>query len=316
MWIVPKNIETNKEYYLFATDTEVLKEEFLELSQLNQSLMWRSKLFKTSTWWQRWNRVWWIKHLFGRILKPSKENLFITKYTESLEVIRAKEKALLVKENYGMTNDSFGRILKGQSMTLDLFGASLKTSPDTSQDLSPTFLKAYEIWVTQLRQESTQRQKLARHIKEKGFSFSRWITPTSMSCKRKEKQDWEWMGTYYKTAEGKKIQSDLQKQVLKWSTPTTRDGTGTDCPADRKRNSPGLPCQVNLYPTPQASETEKAAKNTKQDSLSKRAINGQLDQEKGNLNGKNTERLNPAWVAQLMGTTLGQSFYANMVTEL
>ena len=37
MWIVPKNIETNKEYYLFATDTEVLKEEFLELSELSQS---------------------------------------------------------------------------------------------------------------------------------------------------------------------------------------------------------------------------------------------------------------------------------------
>ena len=316
MWIVPKNIETNKEYYLFATDTEVSKEEFLRLSRLSQSLMWRSKPFKISTWWQRWNRVWWIKHLFGRILKPSMEIHFITKYTESLEDIRVKEKALLVKESFGMMNDSFGRILKGQSMTLDLFGASLKTSPDTSQDLSPTFLKAYEIWVTQLRQESLQRQKLARLIKENECLSSHWITPTSMSCKRKEQEDWQWMGTYYRTAEGKKIQSDLQKQVIKWSTPTTRDGTGTDCPADRKRNSPGLPCQVNLYPTPQASETEKAAKNTKQDSLSKRAINGQLDQENNNTNGKNSERLNPAWVAQLMGTTLEQSFYANMVTEL
>lgn len=63
-----------------------------------------------------------------------------------------------------------------------------------------------------------------------------------------------------------------------------------------------------------AMEAEKASRTTNQQSLSKMAITGQLHQENSNMNGKNQERLNPAWVAQLMGTTLEQSFFACMAT--
>lgn len=339
MWIVPKNIlPENSKYYHFSTDMEASKEEFQELSQLNQSLMWRSKLSKTSTWWQRWNRVWWIKHLFGRILKPSMENHFITEYTESLEVIRAKEKVSLVKENYGMMNDSFGRILKGQSLRLDLFGASLKTFQDTLRDLSPTFLKAYEIWVTQLRADCLRRKKLAQHIKERDYSFSQWMTPQTVDASGKAREPRLKTGNRNPEKEGS-WRADLKDQVNHWTTPVASDqnrstiyaqgGTALSLqvkqwPTPREfchrgattdRGKSNLGEVIHNWPTPQASETEKAAKNTKQGSLPKLAINGQLDQGSNNTNGKPTERLNPEWAAQLMGTTLEQSFFANMAME-
>ena len=39
------------------------------------------------------------------------------------------------------------------------------------------------------------------------------------------------------------------------------------------------------------------------------AINGQLPQGNDDMIGKPTERLNPDWVAQLMGTTLKHEFF-------
>lgn len=34
-----------------------------------------------------------------------------------------------------------------------------------------------------------------------------------------------------------------------------------------------------------------------------------------NTNGKNREKLNPAWVAQFMGTTLEKIFFVPLVTQ-
>ncbi|MCK5616298.1 hypothetical protein KAR91_81300, partial [Candidatus Pacearchaeota archaeon] len=43
---------------------------------------------------------------------------------------------------------------------LDLFGASSRTSADTSIWDLTKFTKAFEIWVTRLRQDCLQRQRL------------------------------------------------------------------------------------------------------------------------------------------------------------
>lgn len=330
---------------------EDLTKELSESYPQGLELMWRSKPFKTSTWLQRWKRVWWIKHLFGRILKHSTQNHFATEYTASLAVIHARVKASQEKENYGTMTGSFGRILNKLSSQLDLFSVSLKTSQDTSQDLSPTYLQAYDLWVTQLRADSLQRQKLAHRIRENDFSYSQstktptaeksgnsWPTPqaqigatnTSQGKRRLQlpkavKHDWMTPQTVdvgtarpprLKTGKRNPEQignwrADLKDQVKQWPTP--RAFCYKDSNHDRGKSNLGE--VVSNWPTPQTSETEKAAKNTKQDSLSKRAINGQLDPDNSNTSGNNQERLNPAWVAQLMGTTLEQSFFANMAME-
>src|SRR5699024_247205 len=43
---------------------------------------------------------------------------------------------------------------------------------------------------------------------------------------------------------------------------------------------------------------------------------GQPDQDKLNTTGKKKEQLNPAWVAQLMGTTLKKIFFVPLVIQL
>jgi hypothetical protein len=43
-------------------------------------------------------------------------------------------------------------------------------------------------------------------------------------------------------------------------------------------------------------------------------IDGQQDRVFSNIHGKSTGKLNPAWVAQLMGTTLEKTFFVPLAT--
>ena len=228
-----------------------------------------------------------------------------------------------------MMNDSFGRILKGQSIAaLDLFGASLKMSQDTYPGLSPMYLRAYELWVTQLSRDCLQRKKLVRHMSANGCLSSplkkNWTTPVLMD-----------------TEESVQAHAKRAKRLKERHKGKTGNGCGMS-----------LGTQVKKWPTPTASEAEKACKGQNQESLVKMSKSGQLYQSNHNTNGKNPgqcsqndplkcsiatyksilrayrkgkrksipvmelpEELNPAWVAQLMGTSLEQSFFVNTVTE-
>ncbi len=76
------------------------------------------------------------------------------------------------------TQDTFGRIYTQLQRQLDLFAVSSKTSPGTCQWDMTKFTETFEIWVTELRAESTLRQKLARHTRENAFSYlPSWGTP-------------------------------------------------------------------------------------------------------------------------------------------
>lgn len=185
MWILPSN---HPLYSAYAPEAVASKKDLQTLLDANQQLplMWRSKPLSLKIWLQKWKKVFWLQHLFSRILKPSMASRFVTEYTASLAVIRAKEKATQGKENSGTTPDSFGRILNSLSSQLSLFSVSSKTSQDTLQALSSTFLQAYENWVTQLRQEYTQRAKLSALREKQSVSMmvanlNTWLSGASHS---------------------------------------------------------------------------------------------------------------------------------------
>lgn len=290
MWIIPNTCQFSH----FAPECLELNGELNELPQeLEQSLMWRSKLSSTSIWLRRWNRDWWIKHLFGRILKPSTEGHFVTKYTESLPDIRVKEKAQSDSGNSKKIQDTFGRIFDGLSRRLTLFGASSKMSEITSQELSNTFLETFEILVTQLSREYIRRLKSELHTS--GKDYSSLHVPTLTDC-----------GGV-------------------WPTPTVESGAYQKSPGGTVRLQ--LPKAVTFWATPTVLESQKATKGQNQKSSTKMAVTGQLHLGHHSINGKNqgqypkesgggNRRLNPAWVAQLMDTTLQSSFFACMATEL
>ena len=298
MWILPKN---HPLYSAYAPEYLGSKEDWKELSKNSDGsdrqlpLMWKSKPLYVRTWLLLWRRVFWIQHLSGRTLKPSIHNRFVKEYTSTLGVIRANHSALPESNQVRAIQDTFGRIYNSTLKQLDLFSDSSKMSEGTSNWDSMRFTEAFQIWVTQLSQEYSQRKRLVRHIKEKDFSFSQsektiWPTPTANPDNRQQKEDWEWMGNYYKKPDGTKIQTDLNHSVRRWATPTVQDSDNLAGPSQFKRNSHPLNTQIH-------------------------STDGQHDQESNSMNGNNREQLNPAWVAQLMGTTLERTFFVPMVIQ-
>lgn len=103
-------------------------------------------------------------------------------------------------------------------------------------------------------------------------------------------------------SETRRKHPSLSTQVL-FATPAARDYRGGGCQADMNRKSPNLPTQV-LFSTPRSRESGNWQRDTRGNiflTLSGQVLLSRQDQESGNLIGKSRERLNPRWVAQLMG---------------
>src|ERR1700743_1740661 len=256
MWITPSNPPL---YSAFAAECVASKEESKELLEKSELLlMWKSKPLLSKTFFRLWNRVYWIPRLFGRILKPSRQKNFTEKYTALWEVILVSRTATPDSEREQKTPDTFGRLYSGSSEQLDLFGASLKTCPDTSQWDSIRFTKTFQTWVTMLKQEYTARKKSALLIREKGCSFSQSTAiwrPTDCSDKRSNKSKQQGLSNQVKRScptplawdifdrNTKFVQggTPLSLQVKQWGTPTAvrrvrRKETMEKCLAFRNKN--------------------------------------------------------------------------------
>lgn len=284
MWIIPSSIQQS---LAIAPECMASTEELKELLDQSEPLLtWKSKRFWSKTFFGALKRVYWMKLLSGRILKPSMQCLFEERYTAFLEDIPVREKVLPGSGNYGKIHGSFTHILRNTSISLDLFGGSLKTSQDTLPGLSPTFLKAYKIWATLLKQESLQRRKLVHLINEQDCSYSQsdrimLITPTVHT----------------------------QEVPYHWPTPTTMDPeTSPDIVTVRAKR---------LKERNNGKNGTKKSGNGCGFTLGTAAIDqlqkdGLLGEESPKSHGKSRVRLNPAWVAQLMGTALEKTFFAPM----
>lgn len=244
MWIIPKTLSA------FAPDMVELKWELSELaSLLEQSAMWRSKPSLKRTWLQRLNKVKWMQHLSGRILRPSMDARFVEKYTESLAVIPASHFQTPDSEKEPKTQDTFSRIYANTFKQLDLFGASLKMSADTSIWDSTKFTKAFEIWVIKLRQDCLQRQRSARHIRENDCSS--WRSPAvSEPGVSVDRLEGEIGARFYDKVTGRLAQVGLQQQV-NWQTPKVATGDYSYPNGDKNKPFLNLAGQVKVnWPTP------------------------------------------------------------------
>ena len=322
MWIVPKTLSA------FVPDTEESSLDFDSLASiLEQSAMWRSKPSLKRTWLQRLNKVKWMQLLSGRILKPSQHKAFLEKYTASLAVIPVSHSATQDSEKEPTTLDTFGRILSNTSVQLDLFGASLKTSEDTSRLDSMRSLQAFAIWVTKLRQDCLQRQKLVQAINEKG-SLS-WPTPDVMNKQESAETAKKRMEKHKEDDRPTGGTRNLYQVVMgAWTTPSVSTGGYT------QKNAlmiPKLDQQIKQWPTPTQAEADKIGNNANYGQIAlgnHPAIRGEVNRLKknkgdgrralgpNNTNGKNRGQLNPAWVEQLMGLPAGWTNFDSWVTEL
>lgn len=237
MWILPQQL---KKSFLSAQDLEESSVDLSEVaSQFAKFVSWRSKPSSAKTWLLRWKRVFWIPLLFGRTLKPSQQKNFADWWTASLEAIPVHHSHLPDSALVLPMNDTFGRLYELMSKQLDLFGASSKTLTTISPWDSILFTKTYALWVTQLRQEYSVRQKVAHHMRDR--ESSSWPTPhaspqENRTTKPTPSQEKNGHGKYlavevhnWPTPDTSDRRSDKSNQVglsnaIKWPTPSTIEG--------------------------------------------------------------------------------------------
>lgn len=298
MWIIPSNHPLSSHSALeYLGSSEDLK----ELASIPVSWpTWRSKPSSLQTWLRAWKRVYWIPHLFGRMLKPSMHVRFVEEYTASLAVIHVLENPSPGYAKDTFIKDSFGRLYADRSQQQDLFGASSKTWMTTLRERIRLYNAAYAIWVTQLRKEYIQREKLARHRKEKEFSSLPWPTATVMNSAEdlsKFQNRQQRMKLKHGSKTGNGCGMNLATAVRMWNRKDWPTAAARDCKG----------CNRDHYEGKGRGQQDQLPNAVRRISLSGKDLS--------NGNGKNRGKLNPAWVAQFMGTTLTAIFFVPLVTQ-
>jgi hypothetical protein len=219
MWILPKQLHTSA----FVLDTKALGLDSEEFSQISEkSLTWRGKDSLSRTWLLRLKRVSWMQHLCSRTLKPSHTESFLDAWTSSLGDSRVSLSRLLenVKQQKTQDTSSLTSQKESENVNLELFSSKMlqessQPKPQTENQFSNMSSENWKAWVTEQRQEYSQRKKLAHLTREKE-SLS-WATPNTMDVLPARCPE--------KLAKAKKKGGckNLREEVMNWQTPTTMD---------------------------------------------------------------------------------------------
>lgn len=272
MWILPKNHPLYSAFVPASLEDLKLELNMLYSNESELPLMRKSKPLSLKTFYAGWKKTYWMQHLSGRILKPSLTQNFVERYTVLLEDIHVSHSLMLEDSKEQKTQDTYGLTSKMESMQLDLFSVSLKTSPTTLILDTNKLKQTWKDLAIQLNKEYTQRKKLALLTSGSDYSSSLWTTPCADDTGDRKS----------KYAQGG---SPLSYQVKLWTTPSQRD-----------------------YKDTYGMETVRKDGTSRLDQLPRQVF--QWDKESNSLPGK-PPALNPEWVAQLMGTTLEKIFFVD-----
>ena len=234
MWILPKQLHTCHSVQVMTESESDLK-EFSQTCE--QSLMWRSKPSQSQTWFRRWKANSWMQHLSTRMLRPSHTKNFVEEWTSYQEASLVNPLAKLELEKELKTLDIYTHTSVEESKNVNQELFSSKTLKELSQakqqkenQFSTMCLKTWKDWVTEQRQEYSQRVKSASHIREK--ESSSWATPRASATDS--------------TRPNGKGGIPLAQQAKNWSTPTTSQITRQMDASQLKRNSLSLAQQAEV----------------------------------------------------------------------
>ena len=327
MWIIPKNILDIYPSVVVTRESEVDSEEFSQMCE--RSLMLKSKPSPSVTWLRRWKRTKYIQHLCSRTLNNSHSESFVDALTSSLVDSPANHSAQQGNEMESKTQDTSSHTSSMESESAVHQSSSLRTSKESSavrqpmeNQFSNMCSKAWKSWVTQQRQEYSQRVKSVLRIN--GSESLSWPTTTT--------RDWKDGGTvppsrtnYAKQTLGQRVAHVMQDN---WPTPTVAEG-------GKIGNNPNYG-QLGLsnHPKVHGYEVDREPLHKDRKGLPKAGLQ---DQTKSSTSGKSQEswgtpstrdmshpgknsnqkritkqisnpnRLNPSWVEQLMGLPVGST---------
>jgi len=326
MWIIPSN------HPLYSQFAQVVVESKSELREQldhfgaysvikngkpetlsNLPFMWKSNPLSPTIWLRKWSKVYWLPLLFGRTLKHSHGGYFGIKYASSLEDIHASPSVQPESSSELMIRDTSTHISNTESMQLNLFAASSKTSATTSISDTERSDILWKRLVTRLKREYSRRKKLARHTYANAYSSSPWPTPTAQNRVRDEETLQKCLAFRKANANQNTVPLYLEEKVRLWKTPISSELEGGKMKIlIGKDGRYKLRDQVMelAWPTPSARDWRSGKSN--QHEKNSRPLNEvAFHQDKGNTSKDgNILVLNPAWVLQLMGTTLQKTFFA------
>ena len=312
MWILTKKLHTSA----YAQDT---KESGLDLEAFCQtcekSLTWRGKDSLSRTWLQRWKRESWMQHLSSRTLRPSHTESFVDAWTSSLEDSRVSHSQLLESVKLLKTPDTSSPTSQTESESANLELFSSKTFKESSVARQPTesqfssmSSESWKDWVTEQRQEYSQRKKSAHLIRESESLSLGWPTARTSDAEG-GRIETEMTGQGFKSKRHKSNQTfgaklrdavETHEEQKNWPTMTVKSGGGLPPNSKSKSKSrkqhAGHPLETAVmkenWPTTTTAEGTKIGNqpNFGQVGLSNHpSIVGQPDRAKLNTSGKSQE---------------------------
>ena len=260
-----------------------------------------------------------MQHLSSRTLRPSLTESFVDKWTSSLEDSRANHSALLESVKLLKTPDTSSPTSQTESESANLELFSLKTykasSPakqETENPFSNMSSESWKEWVTEQRQEYSQRKKSAHLIRESessswptatvfdttGGSYPTEIVDGVYRSKHSQEPNSPWYGA--------KLKDAVETHEKNWATPQVTDvRTDVRKPSERSEKAKKGGCknlreevmQPQNWPTAttrdwkdtNATVPPSRATPSKQTLGQRVAYIGLQDQAKLNTNGKSQE---------------------------
>ena len=338
MWIIPKQLHTSAS----ALDTKALGLDSEEFSQIcERSLTWRGKDSLSRTWLQRWKRENWMQHLCSRTLRPSLTESFVDAWTSSVVASRANHSVLLESVTALKIRDTSSHTLptESESANLELFSSkTLKESSQPRQQTESQFSsmssESWKAWVTEQRQEYSQRLKSAHLTRESESLSLAWPTASVAGCvEGGVVSNVEMTSTGFKATResgisyGAKLRDAVETYEKKnWPTATARDWKGCGNATTRKdgkhridnleavikyghldqanHSTTGKSQGSQQWATPRANKVHPVITEENREHLANRNKSN-LEEEIAGHCGKAQGKLNPDWVEQLMGLPVG-----------
>ena len=328
MWILPKQLHTSA----FVQDT---KESGLDLEEFcrtcEKSLSWRGKDSLSRTWLQRWKRESWMRHLSSRTLNNSLTESFVDKWTSYLADSRANPSVVQDNVKQLMTLDTCSHTSEMESGTANLELFSSKMLEESSQprqgtenQFSNMSSENWKDWVTEQRQEYSQRKKSAHLTRESEYSSLGWPTASVSDPEggsQANRVEWTESGAKLRKKDkphmtyGAKLRDAVENHEKNWATPQTFDSNNlvrtpeklAQTRAEKNAGCMNLREQVHYpdmdhsrkaaknWPTIQASEPRQGyqdrtrGKKGNQKSLTTVVMDGHLDRANLNTSGRSQE---------------------------
>jgi hypothetical protein len=246
-----------------------------QFQALAQSAWSRGKPSPSRTWFQRWNKVSFIRLLCGAMPDPSTADAGVDAWTASLAASRASLIALPESAKAPTTNATSGQQPAASSSNRAFGLSSSKMSRECSRR-SPASMRArygsgvtYSDWVSTLREDCSRRQRSARATSANASSSSAWITPRANE-NDESPESWQVRRMRMAPADrpGETGTLTLQAKAFQasaWPTPTANDWKGSGPTLERKdgqmRGDRLDYATEQLWSTPRASDGEKGGPN-------------------------------------------------------